>query len=517
MFMTFWQKLQHFKYHKILLVFLFCILIFSLFQAPHGMGDPDGFYHARLSQMMTNNLTFQEFPWMQFSTLNENFTDHHFLYHLLLMPWTIVFDPLMGTKIFTVILSSLFITCFYWFLTRYNFQYKLPLLFLLFIFTSFFFRLSLIKATALSLIILLFIIYAIFEKKYSLILFLSFIYVWSYGGWLLGLVVGGIYIISETIYLLIKTKPSWKSLINKTFNFSNKKIIFNLVLGNLMGLIINPYFPQNIKFYWQQIWQIGIINYQKIVAVGNEWFSISLLDLGSHSIITTVIIILTFTWCIINYKKINRFTIFFALLTIFFLLLTLKSRRYLEYFIPFSTLFVGYSFTLNKLQLPTNRQSIIDFFKRPSHFIISIIIVMILCFQYGHSLYNVKKNLNRDKYLNYQGAAQYLQKHTPYHTTIFHPGWDDWPALFYYNPNNYYIGGLDPTFTYLYNSNLYQKWQQVVHQPANNDFYQIIKNDFHASYVFAPKQYKQFITNLNNNFYFKPIYSDDHVIIYQVL
>jgi hypothetical protein len=75
------------------------------------MIDPDGFYHAEISALMSRGqLIFAEFPWMQFSTLQTNFTDHHFLYHALLIPFVLIFPPLIGAKIATVILTAGFLT-----------------------------------------------------------------------------------------------------------------------------------------------------------------------------------------------------------------------------------------------------------------------------------------------------------------------------------------------------------------------------------------------------------------------
>jgi len=47
--------------------------------------------------------------------------------------------------------------------------------------------------------------------------------------------------------------------------------------------------------------------------------------------------------------------------------------------------------------------------------------------------------------------------------------------------------------------------------------YDIIKNDFQAKYVLATLDHQEFIKNLDNNFYFAKVYSDNEAVIYKVL
>src|SRR3989337_4312435 len=62
-------------------------------------------------------------------------------------------------------------------------------------------------------------------------------------------------------------------------NLLNIKLLGIVFLGLLAGLIINPYFPDNIAFTWQQAVKIGLINYQNIIGVGGEWYPYKIFDL----------------------------------------------------------------------------------------------------------------------------------------------------------------------------------------------------------------------------------------------
>jgi len=500
-------------------IFVFIFLIFGIFQLQPNFGDPDVFYHIKISKLMIEDqLVFTEFPWMQYSSLRDNFTDHHFLFHILLIPFIYIAGTIWGAKIAIAFFAASFFTCLYWFLQKFKFKHSELIIIALLLFNSFFFRLSLMKATPLSLIILLFLITYIFEKKYWQILLLSYIYVLTYGGWLLGLFIALIYIFSNILFFITQKKPILKELTNKLLSHHHLKIIISIIAGNILGIIINPYFPQNLKFYWQQIVDIGIVNYSNIIQVGNEWYSTSALSVIVSARFLLILLTIGILLTIFNHKKLNRQSIFFFLVSLIFFVLTLKSRRYIEYFAPFLAIFTGYLLTIYYTDL---KKWIAEILKnrseKPLYRSLFLIISILIIFTFFIQLTTTFRLLSNIPTTQFEQSSQFIKTKTPYHSTIFHSSWDEWPQLFYHNSTDYYIAGLDPTFAYKFNSKKYLLWRKLVTQPATNDFYSSIKNEFQANYVFANKRYLQFIKNLDEALYFKPIYEDEEVIIYQVL
>ncbi len=144
--------------------------------------DPDAFYHTQIALLTAEQGAVLDFPWQQFTLLKDTFIDHHFLYHVLLIPFVSFGNPLIGAKIATFFLSSAFIVVFYLFLKSQKVKFPFAYSLLLALTTAFSFRLNLTKASALSLILFFIGYYLIVKKKYYLLTILSFLYVWSYGG-----------------------------------------------------------------------------------------------------------------------------------------------------------------------------------------------------------------------------------------------------------------------------------------------------------------------------------------------
>ncbi|MBI3626721.1 hypothetical protein HY224_01600, partial [Candidatus Uhrbacteria bacterium] len=93
--------LKFWRAHPVLpyaLTFLLAFGLFSYLQATSGVADPDAFYHIKMAQMMAHQGLLTEFPALPYTTFSQNFTDHHLLYHFLLIPF-VSLSPILGAKL----------------------------------------------------------------------------------------------------------------------------------------------------------------------------------------------------------------------------------------------------------------------------------------------------------------------------------------------------------------------------------------------------------------------------------
>ena len=89
-------------------------------------------------------------------------------------------------------------------------------------------------------------------------------------------------------------------------------------------------------------------------------------------------------------------------------------------------------------------------------------------------------------------------------------------VCFYYNSHNYYIVGLDPTFMYNYNKDLYWKWVNITIGKQKDNLPHILREDFHASYVFLEKDQTEMDSNLQQYDELELVYDDEEAKIYKV-
>src|SRR5262245_56489082 len=149
-------------------------------------GDFDGYYHIKWSRMLWESFRAHKFPpiftWLPLTTLNPNdYVDHHFLFHILLIPFTWFGDLRLGAKLSALLLATLALTSCYWLLLRYRIRY--PLLWLVALLSCsapFLYRLNMSKAPALAIIFLVFGIYYLFRRKSWPLLPIAFLFTLTY-------------------------------------------------------------------------------------------------------------------------------------------------------------------------------------------------------------------------------------------------------------------------------------------------------------------------------------------------
>lgn len=491
------------------------------------IGDPDGFYHAKMASLLAHGRLIKSLPEMQYSTLRDHFTDHQLLYHLLQAPLSLINnDPLLGVKISAVVFAVAMVLVFYYLLKKLNIVW--PWFFSLLIITlpSLNFRLSLIKITALSLIMVWLITYALFNKKYRLLSILGFIYVWLYGGWPLAIFIFLAFCLIDYIYNFIhnkKLKLFHDKLIiilhNNDKRFDLKRSGIYLGIGLLAGIIINPYFPYNL-YYYLQLMNLSVFNFGQNFTVGGEWYGTnisSIINASPHLFITACII---FIILFFNIKKISRLSWFSFLMSFCFLLLTIKSRRYFEYYDPFLLLFVA-SGTADFIKI-IDWQKVNHHWQSLKYYLKTFLVINFLLLGiiimpkiYQQILENkMPDNLPR---LRYQPAAEWLKNNTPQDSIIYHADWDEWPMLFYYNDHNRYLIGLDFTLMYHYDAELQKKYIDISQGKIQQNLAEEIKSNFHTSYIFVEKEgHASFVENLAKSPDISLSYQDQYFNIYKI-
>ncbi|HLD28167.1 MAG TPA: hypothetical protein VJB67_00985 [Patescibacteria group bacterium] len=530
-----------------LLLFLIGLIFFFSMQTAPVFLDPDSFYHIKMAELMSQEGVILDFPYFQFTTLRDSYTDHHFLYHIFLIPFVRLLPPMIGAKIAHVLLDCLVLITFFWLLNKLKVKGAFWYAILLLLIEPFIFRLGLVKAQPVSLIIIFVGVYLILTRRYWWLALMSFVYVWAYGGWFLYLILALLYVfilsldnaliemrggwLRQTVAKLgIKRRHAFKKFIKvfwmNIFSLPHLKLVLSVFGGTGLGVLINPYFPKNLYFFWIQIINIGIVNYQQVIGVGNEWYPFLFSNFLRGMVIPLVLSLLALVVFLTHHRKYSGAVKFLLAVYILFLVASLKARRNVEYLAPFSVIFAavifstGYQIREIRAGFILIKKQIVKFYFY-NDWISAFLATVIVASAITVIVYLPIKEVRTFKHgisFNYlKSASEFLTENSNSGDIVFHSDWDDSPILFYHNHKNYYIVGLDPTFMYLANKDLYFKWSEVTLGQRLPTMYDIIKNDFGARYVLVSKDHKDFIRNLNSNFNFENVYEDDEAIVYRVL
>jgi len=551
--------------YKYLIIAALAVAVFGYIEWTPTLADPDSFYHAKFTAMLKDNwetATAGKFPWTYFTVWRETFADHHFLYHLAVVPIISVmskinpplspffkggngggFAPLYAVKVAAVVFCTLFFLIFYWFLRRENIYGAFFYTILLFFSRGLLYRFGLPKAPVISAAILIFVLYFLLKKRFWPLAIVAFLYVWAYGGWPLIFVFLGFYLLAEILKekILTFSSPPFKGGVGGgKFNFWRVMLRREMVLpvifvslGTALGLVFNPYFPENIVFYFTQYFRIFYTGYQNEVLVGNEWYpsgagflfggALPVFILGASAIGVFVYGIFRRSrsenrGAIINKDEVMKI---FMLAFIFgaFLIWTIQSRRNIEYLVPFGIIFFAFLNNFNA-----------DFFQRPKEIFsaifgkrkffgqaVVVIFVSVYILRALLDINGVRADFKSGYPLEkYRPAAAWLKQNTAPGEIIFHDNWSTFPMLFYWNDQNYYIFGEDPTAFWAFDRDLYRAYSDIIYKHKTENLGAAIRGKFNSKYVLLDMQNRPFDEALKSDKDFKLVYWDKEVKIYKL-
>ena len=520
---------QNEKLLVLLGVFLIAFMVFLVLQKNAVFADPDSFYHARMGVLTSEQGAVRSFPWLPFTTLGQHYIDQHWLYHVALIPFVRLLDPLVGIKLATVFFAAILITVAVWFLIKQGLKHAWVWALVLLAATPFTFRISLAKAPSLSLATLIIGIWLMFSKKRLWTFLIAWFFVLLYGGFLVLIAAAGIFLLTNLVYDLVhqKTnigilkhvspKPWWTWVGLK--NYDPLHIFLCALAGAAVGLVINPFFPNTFNFIWEQAIQIGLVNYRNIIGVGGEWYPYGLTNFIGNNIVVVAPFVVAFIFYLNNFRKatVRGWTMF--LLAIFFSVFTLKSRRYVEYAVPFLALSAAIMFheALDKDDWQKFKNFLKDQLK--NHKIISAVLIAYILVSLPYVIWRDQKanfnNLNSGiNAVHYKNSASWLAQNSKKGEVVFHSDWDDFPVLFYYDTTNAYIAGLDPTFLYRQNKDRYWAWAKTTLGERKENLDEVF-NMFNTKWIWVEKDHTEMNNNVKNVQGVKLTYEDNEVWIYE--
>ncbi len=492
--------------------------------------DPDTLYHMAMAELIAAQGVVLQFPWAAFTGLTQYYTDQHLLYHVTLIPFMQAFGAVGGVRIATAVINAALFTVVAGLLQWARVRWWYVYLAILLVTNPFLFRINLVKAPGFSLILLLCGVWLLFARRRWPLAVLSFFYVWAYGGFPLLAVVAGCYTLTSIVHDSARRRAVWsvfrkmvppRWVLRAVLRHPTLRLLGIVLAGLVAGVLINPYFPQNLFFGWQQLVQIGIVNFQDVVNVGGEWRPYAVLDLLTGTVFVSLGLLLAAVGWVGNRRRWTQETWALGLFTLFLLLITLKSRRYVELYVPFALLFAAFAHrdSWSWLSWRALRARLARSVQTSGFALLLVIVAMtaasaVIAVRDVRTLARDLRDGERPMYL--AAAAAWLADHTPKNSIIVHSDWDEFPHLLYYNRHNRYIVGLDPTFMYQYDRKLYQRWADLTSGTRRDDATTIITKDLQSATVLVTKDHPDFLRTMTSLPSFRTVYEDDETVIFQL-
>jgi hypothetical protein len=478
-----------------LAVFGVCLALFAVVQyAAPGFADHDGYYHMKFARLMRELGPKPAFVWLPLSILNPNdFYDHHFLYHVYLALFAGSADPaslVAGGKLASVLLPALLGPAVWWLLRAQGVRWAAVWSLGLFsVSAPFLYRMSMPRAQAASLLVLILAVHWLLQRRHWLLLPLGFAYVWLYDAFPLLLVVAGVYVAAAWA---TERKLEWRAVAYPA-------------AGLALGLVFNPYFPQDLQFIFSHLAaKLG----PSSVPVGNEWSPYqtwTLVQNSAPALAAFALGALALGW---RRQRIDRAGLTTFGLAVVFGVMLLKSRRFVEYYPAFALIFLA----LTAGPLLADWASRRPRWARLAPFALATVMGALMLFMTPQARALMADSVPPTRYA---GASAWLKANSSPGSLVFQTDWDDFPHLFFYNSQNVYTAGLDPTYMELYDSRLYAEWVKITQgdiKPAA----EAIRADFGAEFVMSDLSHRAFMRAADSDPGLVEVYRDQDAVVYRL-
>lgn len=477
-----------------ILLYVACFFLLSalIFATPGFLGNDD-YYHARMAaEIARQGQLAIEFPWLPRTILSpDRFVDHHLLYHIYLAPW-VHLGGMTGAKLAQAAVAAGIFTGVWWVLRQL--RVRRPVLWALALFalsSPFLYRMLMIRTQGASLLLLIMALNLLFQRRFRWLLPLSFAYVWLYNGFILVLVLTVLFTFGTW---LAERRVEWKPTAY-------------CMIGILMGIVINPYFPRNIAFALEHL--SAKVDLEQGIAVGSEWYPYTTgMLLASSGGSLAVLSFAFLRHSIVGQRRdsVENTLLFMSLLLLFMLF---RSRRFIEYFPPFALLFCAVTWGREPLGMLAK-------LPRPLSALFLAAILLLSGVNAGEVIAETHRTItSADDPRWFAGASAWLRTHTPEGSLIFQTDWDDFTRLFYYNTSNRYLVGLDPTYLERADPNLWNQWVALtrgeIAQPST-----VIRTLFGSAYVVSDREHVAFINQANTDPAMNLVYWDQNSMIWEI-
>jgi hypothetical protein len=473
----------------------------SIQYAAAGIIDPDGYYHIRWARLLWEHLPSGELPrfvWLPLTILDEEaYVDHHFLFHVFQIPFTWGSDLVAGAKLSAVIFGALPILSCYLLIAASGVCYRWIWLVGLCASGPFLFRMSLPRAPAVTIVTLVVAVFLLFARRYVWLGVLSFALVWMYS---LFPLVGVLAVAWAVGVYLEEQRLEWRAVVWPA-------------CGIVAGLLINPYFPENIWLFVDHFkMKIGA-EYE--VDVGMEWYPYESWYLVASSAVAWAAQLAG--WLAMRpEKRENRARIVtLFLFSTFLLVVTMKSRRFIEYWPPMALVFAAWSLApwLRDFRPAAYGELWQRLLARGAVCAVAAVVLIAA----GQAVWITRESVKGiwDE-PRYAPAARWLAANSPPGSMVFNTDWDDFPMLFHYNTSNVYASGLDPTYLLHADPELSKLYEDItlgrIPDPGP-----LIRDRFGARYAFTDSGHTTFVRQATEGGGMRIVWEDEYALVLEVV
>ena len=434
----------------------------------------DGLFHIKYADLLRRESLALPFTWLPVSVVGESGVNPHWGFHLLLIPFTLLGDLFVALKSSAVFYASAAVMALYLVLRRAGAPAALIWVLLLLALDP---RVPLDllrgRAPTVALIFLFAFIHCLHRRKHRGVAVTAFLFMESYHA-------------AAALPLLALIHVAARRFVEGKLEL---RPLLYCCIGLGLGLLLNPYFPENIQFFVTALllksqktitmllmeWgadstATALRDYWPLFAVGVASYALALRRSFPVSVAT---------WSSLGYAT-------------YFLVMYLRSSRFDEYLVPLSILFFGHLFrdaaAAVKGIAETDGARAWPGPRAKAALLGGAAVVLLAGAVYTNR--QAAAIVARDGTHREDGAAvgRWLAANTEPGEAVFNYRWDSFAPLFFHNHHNRYAIGLDPAWLYGADPEAFSRYWEIAYERSNKvDLAGVMREKFKARFAVAPK------------------------------
>jgi len=409
----------------------FTLLSFQFWR--NELTENDSCYHVAMAQVFREHGITRRFEWTELSIWKERYSDKEFLFHLALAPFCggTPEDAIRGGKVFIALLGMAVFVGFSLIVRAHGIPAPWIWTLLLLVASSHWLvRLTMIRPHVLSIGLALLALHFILQGRWKPLAILGFAYSWSYAAPHLMVAMAGVLAVSRWA---MERTWDWKPLAASAG-------------GVAAGMVVHPYFPNNISLWWIQNVQVlfrawGVWGPPEI-RVGDELAPASTWILTHGASVALGLFVACNLAAAAVRPRLSWQALSLLALTWAFFLMEMFSMRFVEYFAPCAVLTAAWA---AKDLLSRDRPEWTA--RRKIRWAASIALAGTLLAANSWSNDVVFAVVGRSNPWEI-GATDWIRANVPPGDRVLHVTFDQFPNLFLRDRTHRYLVALDPLFGY---------------------------------------------------------------------
>lgn len=456
-------------------VFLLAWVFFALSILPSDtVFTVDGFYHFRIMEQIWSDGPWVDIRWLPLTMLGEEGPDHHWLWHLIFSPFGMMEDRVLGLKL-ALITNGAMVPAIFNITCRLLGVPLAPLWSLLLLAAGLTFpaRILMLRAQNIAICYLLLTVLFAMRRSYLLLGIIVFIAIQSYHG----SVIIALPILLVLFVLAVREK-----------RFDGKLLIFSSA-GLLFGLVLSPWFPQNVDFLIFHLLFVGVNSL--VISSASEWVPMTLSGLWRHAWPAhllwgvSLIALVGFRGALVRQAPV----VVSNLLALAMLLAYASANRFAEYYIPTALLAAA-----------VNSVPMLGMMKRYATLLIVVSMVVFAGWRIAENM-EVYRQAAIFRFTHFGEIAEMLEQRAEPDSLIFNTG-EDFSFLLGHSAKFRYVVGLSPNFLAYQDRGRYLLWSAILGpQPLSQDEGKVILEAFGCRWVVVKRSAKALYNKLLNSPY----------------